>query len=76
MPAVKQPLQLLHAYRDLYRAGLKSVQYARPARFEIRDILRVTFRESPPSHFNQRRVDNTIQFLANAQNMMDMSIAS
>jgi hypothetical protein len=65
MAAPQQPL--LHAFRHLYRAGIEAVDYARPQRYEIRDILRESFRQSHPSNFNQRRIQNTLKFLANAQ---------
>ena len=64
-PASQQPV--LHAYRHLYRTGLRAVQYSRPARYEIRDILRQAFRTSPLSNFNPRRIQNTLRFLENAR---------
>ncbi|KIW67836.1 hypothetical protein PV04_07060 [Phialophora macrospora] len=64
-PAVQQAI--LQAYRDLYRAGLRAVQFSTPARYELRDILRQTFRTSAPSNFNRRRIQNTIRFLENAR---------
>ncbi len=59
---------VLQAYRHLYRTGIRAVQYARPARFELRDILRDAFRTASSSNFNLRRVQNTIKFLENARN--------
>ncbi|EXJ77569.1 hypothetical protein A1O3_09796 [Capronia epimyces CBS 606.96] len=56
----------LRAYRHLYRAALKAVCYASPARYEVRDILRESFRSSPATSFNSRRVENTLLFLKNA----------
>lgn len=58
---------ILHAYRSLYRTALRAVHYAKPARFEIRDILREAFRTQSPAHFNLRRVNNTVKFLENAR---------
>ena len=58
---------VIHAYRHLYQAGLRAVQYSRPARFQLRDILRETFRTSNHSSFTQQRIDNTIKFLNNAR---------
>jgi hypothetical protein len=52
---------IIHAYRDLYRHGLRAVQYAVPQRYIIRDRLRRAFRESSPSEFEQSRIDNTIE---------------
>jgi hypothetical protein len=57
----------LHAYRHLYRTALKAVCYARPARYEVRDILRESFRSSPATNFNPRRIENTLRFLKNAE---------
>lgn len=56
----------LHAYRHLYRTALKAVCYARPARYEVRDILRESFRTCPPATFIPRRIENTLRFLENA----------
>jgi hypothetical protein len=67
---MKEPIpsaQLVQAYRDLYRASLRAVHYARPARFQVRDILRTAFRTLPQSQFNARRVTNTLKFLDNAR---------
>ena len=52
---------IIHAYRDLYRHGLRAVQYTVPQRYIIRDRLRRAFRESSPSDFEQPRIDNTIE---------------
>jgi hypothetical protein len=51
------------AYRLLYKAGLAAVQYSVPNRYCVRDKLRKAFRSAPASQYNQRRIDNTIQFL-------------
>jgi hypothetical protein len=60
--------QLIHAYRNLFRAGLKAVQYSTPARYSIRDKLRRAFRppeeyRSEKTVFDQEAIDNTVQFL-------------
>ena len=57
---------ILRAYRQLYRTGLRAIRYARPARFEFRDILRESFRTQPSAAFNARRIDNTVKFLETA----------
>jgi hypothetical protein len=59
---------ILKAYRDLYRAGLRTVRYSNPARFQLRDILRDAFRTSSPAEFIPHRIRNTILFLENASN--------
>lgn len=57
------PLQVLHAYRGLYRAGLHAVQYSKPNRYVLRDQLRKAFRKEDPATFDQQKIDNTIEFL-------------
>ncbi|KAI1616372.1 hypothetical protein EDD37DRAFT_81902 [Exophiala viscosa] len=57
---------IIRAYRQLYRTGLRAVRYARPARFELRDVLRESFRTQPSAAFNARRIGNTLNFLETA----------
>ena len=57
---------LIPAYRNLYRHGLQTLQYSKPARYALRDILREAFRKSPASDFDAKRIGNTILFLQNA----------
>ncbi|PQE25385.1 Mitochondrial carrier protein [Rutstroemia sp. NJR-2017a BBW] len=59
------PLQrnYIEAYRSLYRALLHAVQYAKPARYQGRDILRNAFRKGDPATYDQKRIENTITFL-------------
>jgi len=64
MPASKQ--DIIKAYRNLYRAGLRAVQYSAPARYTLRDRLRRAFRASPASDFDQQRILNTLEFLDGA----------
>lgn len=63
-----QPLQKTYvdSYRNLYRALLHAVQYAKPARYQGRDILRNAFRKGDPATYDQKRVENTITFLNTA----------
>lgn len=58
--------QVLHAYRHLYRHGLRAVQFAKPARYILRDRLRVAFREKN-GQLDQAAISKTIQFLEAAQ---------
>lgn len=51
------------AYRQLYRHGLRAVQYSTPSRFILRDRLRRAFRENEPAQFEPGRVANTLEFL-------------
>ncbi|KAI9643919.1 hypothetical protein NHQ30_007270 [Ciborinia camelliae] len=53
----------IYAYRALYRALLHAVQYAKPARYMGRNMLRDEFRKGNPATFDQARIDNTIKFL-------------
>ncbi|TGO33496.1 hypothetical protein BHYA_0243g00120 [Botrytis hyacinthi] len=53
----------IYAYRGLYRAMLHAVQYAKPARYMGRNMLRDEFRKGNPKTFDQGRIDNTIKFL-------------
>ena len=59
--------EVLQAYRSLWRASHKAVRFAKPARYQVRDILRQSFRTEPASSFNQERVLNTCRFFKSAQ---------
>ncbi|KAI9773945.1 MAG: hypothetical protein M1840_006171 [Geoglossum simile] len=59
-------LQTLHAYRHLYRAALRAVQYSSPSRYTIRDHIRPAFRKGNPATFDQGKIDNTLLFLEGA----------
>lgn len=59
-------IEILHAYRHLYRHGLRAVQFAKPARYVLRDRLRVAFREKG-AVLESSSVANTIQFFEAAQ---------
>ena len=58
--------EIVLAYRHLYRHGLRAVQFSKPARYTLRDRLRTAFRKGNPRDFDQRRIDNTIEFLRGA----------
>lgn len=60
-------LSLRSAYRQLYRTALQAVRFSTPARYQIRSILRDSFRNSPSAAFSQRRIENTIAFLEQAR---------
>jgi hypothetical protein len=55
-------VQVLHAYRHLYRNGLRAVQYSKPARYSVRDKLRVAFREKG-AKLEPTSLARTLQFL-------------
>ncbi|PWY67477.1 DUF1763-domain-containing protein [Aspergillus costaricaensis CBS 115574] len=57
---------VVHAYRHLYRQGLKAINYSTPARHVLRHSLRSAFRSSSPEELNPRRIANTLQFLQRA----------
>lgn len=57
---------VVHAYRNLYRQGLKAIRYSTPARHVLRSTLRRSFRSSPRDEFDQSRIDNTLAFMQRA----------
>lgn len=56
-------LEIVAAYRNLYKLGLRAVRSSQPPRYVLRDILRRSFREESASSFDQRRITNTYHFL-------------
>ncbi|KAH8678075.1 hypothetical protein BX600DRAFT_431379 [Xylariales sp. PMI_506] len=58
-------LEVVHAYRNLYRHGLRAVQFSKPARYVLRDKLRVGFREKG-AKLEPVRIARTVQFLGSA----------
>jgi hypothetical protein len=57
---------VIHAYRHLYRHSLRAVQFSKPARYTLRDRLRLAFRKGNAAEFEPKRVENTLEFLQNA----------
>ena len=57
---------IVHAYRHLYRQGLKVIRYSTPARFALRSTLRNAFRSSSGEDFDPVRIANTLHFLETA----------
>lgn len=55
-------IQVIHAYRHLYRHLLQAIQYARPNRFIARDQLRAAFRE-PGAKLDVEGIKRTLWFL-------------
>ncbi|KAK5997195.1 mitochondrial protein [Cladobotryum mycophilum] len=55
-------LEILHAYRGLYRGLLRAVQYSTPARYIARDQIRAAFRE-PDAAWDAEGVKRTVWFL-------------
>ena len=68
--------EVLHAYRHLYRHGLRAIQFSKPARYTLRDRLRMTFRKGSPSELNEQKIKNTLEFLqyATAENGLEHKI--
>lgn len=59
-------LDIVQAYRRLYRQALHAVQYSSPARYTIRRQINLAFRNGTTKDFDTRKIDNTIHFLENA----------
>ncbi len=57
---------IIRAYRHLYRHGLRAVQFSKPARYTLRDRLRLAFRTGAAADFHAQKVQNTIEFLQHA----------
>lgn len=58
--------QIVHAYRHLSQHALRAIQFSTPARYTIRERLRRAFRKGNRADFDQKRIDNTLQFLQGA----------
>lgn len=61
------PKTVTHAYRQLYRQGLKTINFATPQRHVLRRILRNSFRLEPRKSFDPERITKTLQFLKYAE---------
>ncbi|KAJ5086313.1 hypothetical protein NUU61_007620 [Penicillium alfredii] len=59
-------LAVIHAYRHLYRQGLKAIRYSTPARHVLVNSLRASFRSSPQEELNPSKISNTLRFLERA----------
>jgi hypothetical protein len=55
-------IQIIHAYRHLYRGLLHAVQFSKPARYTARNQLRRAFREER-AKYDARGVVRTLRFL-------------
>jgi hypothetical protein len=55
--------EVIHAYRHLYRHSLRAIHFSKPARYTLRDRLRLAFRRGCASDFEPDRVRNTLEFL-------------
>ncbi|PBP21306.1 hypothetical protein BUE80_DR007932 [Diplocarpon rosae] len=61
--SIPSSVELIHAYRHLYRGLLHAVQFAKPSRYIARDQLRDAFRKEHSSNFDRHKVKRTIEFL-------------
>ncbi|KAI9847865.1 MAG: hypothetical protein M1838_000724 [Thelocarpon superellum] len=59
-------VELVHAYRHLYRGLLHAVCFSAPARFTARDRLRDAFRRGAVAQYDARKIENTLEFLRGA----------
>jgi hypothetical protein len=57
---------LIHAYRHLYRAALRAVQFSKPARYSVRDQMRAGFRDRD-GILDPEAVERTLEFLEAAR---------
>lgn len=54
---------VVHAYRHLYRQSLRAIQFSKPARFTLRDRLRLAFRKGSLNDFEPQKIKSTLKFL-------------
>ncbi|KAF2275552.1 DUF1763-domain-containing protein [Westerdykella ornata] len=54
---------VVHAYRHLLRQSLRAIQFSKPARFTLRNRLRLAFRRGDAADFDQQKINNTLEFL-------------
>ncbi|KAF1994778.1 DUF1763-domain-containing protein [Amniculicola lignicola CBS 123094] len=55
--------EIVYAYRHLYRQGLRAVQFSKPARYTLRDRIRLAFHRGDAANFNAHKISNTLEFL-------------
>ena len=67
LPFSMSQIEILHAYRRLYRTALQAVHHATPAKYTIRDSMRRAFRFESPEAFESTRIENTQNFLQRAK---------
>ncbi|KAA8652243.1 uncharacterized protein ATNIH1004_001147 [Aspergillus tanneri] len=76
MAPIRTPLAdhqaILHAYRHLYRQGLKVVNYSTPSRHVLLHTLRSSFRSGSPQDFDPQKIANTLRFLQRARDVAGM----
>ncbi|KAF1814185.1 DUF1763-domain-containing protein [Eremomyces bilateralis CBS 781.70] len=68
------PPQIIHAYRTLYRTGLRALKYHLHHRRALLTHLRHAFRTNPPSAFSPQKIANTVTFLRVAARRQPASV--
>lgn len=63
---------VVHAYRHLYKQGLKAIQYSTPGRYMLLKSLRKSYRASPSEEFDPAKIFNTLCFLERATEVAGM----
>lgn len=58
--------EIVRSYRQLYRHGLHAVQYAAPARYTLRILLRNAYRTGNAAEYDAQKINNTLTFLEGA----------
>jgi hypothetical protein len=64
--AIVNDVEIIGAFRQLYRQALRAVQYSKPARYVVRNRIRAAFRRSSRRQYNGERIQNTMMFLQGA----------
>ena len=59
-------VEIVQAYRQLYRQALHAIQYSSPARYVLQRQISIAFRNGTVEDFKPQKVVNTIRFLENA----------
>lgn len=54
---------VIHAYRHLYRHSLRAIRFSKPARYTLRDRLRLAFRKGSVGDLEPQKIKNTVEFL-------------
>lgn len=67
---------VIQAYRHVLRHSLRAIQFSKPARYTLRDRLRLAFRNSSATDFEPLKIENTVEFLqyATRENGMEHKI--
>jgi hypothetical protein len=58
---------VVYAYRHVLRHSLRAIKFSKPARYTLRDRLRLAFRKSPASDFDPVKIETTLEFLRYAE---------